>query len=101
LINQTQKPLTSFKIVKNSNELKEMTNTMDEKMVEYVFEHSDNTIDNLSNYLSKKNINLLCIDREKTTVKSEKYPANSELKKLLGKVNISLLLTGKKQLLIS
>lgn len=94
LIGQTQKPLTSFRIVKNSNELKEITSTKGKKMVEYVFEHSDNTIKNLSGYLSKSNINLLCIDRGKTNVESEKYSVNSEMKNLLSNVNISLLLTG-------
>tara|TARA_R110000868_G_scaffold29732_4_gene110521 strand:+ start:29047 stop:29886 length:840 start_codon:yes stop_codon:yes gene_type:complete len=95
LISHTQKPLTSFKIVKNSNELKEITSTMDEKIVEYVFEHRDNSIENLSNYVSKNNINLLCIDREKTNVKSGKHAINLEINEIISKLNVSLLLIGK------
>ena len=52
LMTHTQKPLKSFKIVKTSNKSKEVYTTSNKKMVEYVFEQSDNSIKNLSNYLS-------------------------------------------------
>ncbi len=84
LIGHTQKPLKSFKIVKNSNTSEEIQNPSDKKIVEYVFEQGDNVIKNLSNYLSKNNINLFCLDRGKKN-------ANENL---INKLNVSLLVTS-------
>lgn len=64
LIGNAQRPLKSFKIVKNSAEMEGNPTPVNQNIVEYVFEQSDNAIKNLSNYLSKNNINLLCVNRE-------------------------------------
>jgi len=89
LMGHTQKPLKSFKIVNNSKTLKEPQEPADKNTIEYVFEQGDNAIKNLSNYLSKNNINLFCVDRgSKTNL------IKSDLKDVINNLNVSLLLTG-------
>lgn len=93
LIKQAQKPLKSFKIVRNSNELKEdesrLTNV---DTLEYVFESSDNALKNVSKYLLKSHVNLLCLNREKQNTKQDSV-INFDIKEAINKVNISMLLT--------
>lgn len=95
LMNHTKEPLKSFKIGKDYSDTSSKTNKhIDKKIIEYVFEASDNTTDNLSNYISKNNINLLCVNREKkNTVKNENTSA-SDIKTFMGKLNVSFLVTG-------
>ncbi|MFY0628747.1 MAG: universal stress protein [Flavobacteriaceae bacterium] len=64
LIQNAQRPLKSFKVVKNSDQLEKNPTPANQDTVEYVFEQNDNVIKNLSNYLSKNNVNLLCVNRE-------------------------------------
>lgn len=97
LIGYTQEPLKSFKIIKNSNTFKEPNITSNKKTVEYVFEHNENTIKNLSNYLSVNNINLLCMDRESKDSKNKKRLLKSEINEVLKNLNVSLLLTGNQK----
>ena len=95
LMEYTQKPLKSFKIVNSSNTLKETQMPTDKKTVEYVFEQGDNAIENLSNYLSKNNINLLCMDRGEK--KNKESLVNSDIKDVINKLNVSLLVTGEQK----
>lgn len=97
LIEHSQKPFKSFKIVKNSNEINIKNMQSNEKMIEYVFEQNENSISNLSNYLSKNNINILCIDREKKENKNGLYPINLNIKDIISKLNVSLLITGEQK----
>lgn len=97
LIDHSQKPFKSFKIVKNSNEINSKPIQSNTKMVEYVFEQNENSISNLSNYLSKNNINILCIDREKKENKNGLYPLNLNIKDIISKLNVSLLITGEQK----
>tara|TARA_R110000868_G_scaffold352872_1_gene614118 strand:+ start:140 stop:940 length:801 start_codon:yes stop_codon:yes gene_type:complete len=94
LIEHTQKPVKSFKVINQSNKLKESTNTNNKENVEFVFEDNDNTIDNLSKYLSKNSINLLCVNREKKT--NTKYSMKSDINNVINKLNVSMLLTTNK-----
>ncbi len=94
LMAHAQKPLKSFKIVKNSYLLKEIPQPANKKMVEYVFEHNDGTIKNLSNYLSKNNINLLYIDRAKQQTDNKTDLVMSDINNVVGKLNVTLLVTG-------
>ena len=91
LMEHTQKPVKSFKVIKQSNTIKETTAVNNNENVEYVFEDNENTIDNLSNYLAKNNINLLCINREKKT--NDKYSMKSDINNVINKLNVSMLLT--------
>ena len=94
LIEHTQKPIKLFKLIKHSKILKETGNDNNKDYVEYVFEDNDNNIDSLSNYLSKNNINLLCVNRDKNT--NDKYSMKDDIINLIGKLNVSMLLATNK-----
>ena len=83
-INASEKPLISFNISENS---KEETILNDKKTIEYVFEKGDNAIKNISNYLTKSNVNLLFIQRDLD--KKNK----SNIKDAIKNFNCSLILT--------
>src|SRR5690606_36439699 len=53
LFANSQTPLKVFKFVKNATSSKNSETISDANTVEYVFEHNDNTLNNLPNYLSK------------------------------------------------
>lgn len=96
LLLHTQKPLKSFKIVKNPSSLKTSKEFRGKKTIEFVFEKRDDSIKNLSNYLTINNINLLCMARSKSNPnkKSENSSINSDIKAIVGNLNVPLLLTG-------
>jgi hypothetical protein len=91
LISQTKRPLKSFNIIKNTNVIKEKEDSVSTKTVDFVFEKNDNTIKNLSNYLLKNDINLLCVNRQK----DKSNVLKSEIKDVIDNVNISLFITNK------
>ena len=93
LLKQSQMPLKSFKLVKNTEELKDSYLPKAEKAVEYVFEHNDNTIDKLPNYLKKNNVNLLLINRTKKT-----NLIFSDINSIINKINVPLMVMGEKSL---
>ena len=79
LIKHSQQPLTSFSVVEKGSKLKESVNS--KNAIEFVFEQGDNAISNISKYLVKSNINLLCVNR-----------ATSGIRNVIDKTNVSLLL---------
>lgn len=95
LIAQTRRPLKSFSIINNTNGIKEKEVSVSSKTVDYVFEKNDNTIQNLSNYLVKNNVNLLCVNREKNNEKSKALKA--EIKDIIDNVNVSLFLLNREE----
>ncbi len=95
LMEHIQKPLKSFKIIKNSTAVKEVSKVMDDETIEYVFEQNDGTIKNLANYLSKNNISLLLIDREKKDSDKAKKFIRLDTNSVIGKFNTPLLISGK------
>ena len=99
LLKNTQKPLKAFKVIENSDKKNEVS-LNDNETVEYVFEENSDTIKNISNYLSKSNINLLCIDRDKEKDKNSKHLLKSDINRLIKNFNVSLLLTNGKQLIL-
>ncbi len=88
IMEHSQKPLKSFKIVKNSGTLK-VHPPSNNNIVEYIFEKGDNSIKNLSKYLAKSNIDLLCIERNKSGTKKK------DIHKIIGSLNVSMLLADK------
>lgn len=92
----TQKPIKSFKIQKTTDNLDQGNHdSVSQDTVEYVFEPNDNTINNLSNYVLKNNIDLLCINRDKMGSKKNKVTSNDlDLNNIIKKLQVSLLLTG-------
>lgn len=94
LMKHIKEPLKSFKIVNNTTSIKEGNTDIKRQTIEYVFEKGDNSIEYLSNYLSKKNINLLCVDRVKKNTEKIENISEFEIKDVISKLNVSLLLTG-------
>ena len=100
LLENTQKPLKSFKIIKNSTDLKETETSFPEiETREYVFESNDNAINNFSNYLVKSQVNLLCLNRDKQYSKKAES-INSSINDLVNKLNVSVLITGRQHQII-
>ena len=95
LIDHSQKPLKSFKIVKQPKVLHTDENSAEKKTVEYVFEQNDNAISNLFNYVSKNNVNLLCLNRESKNKKNDTDFVKIDINKVINKMNIPLLIAGK------
>ena len=92
----TQKPIKTFKIQKTTDSLNESNNNLVSKdTIEYVFEPNDNAISNLSKYMLKSNIDLLCISRDKINSKKNKLTSSKlDLNSIINKLHVSLLLTG-------
>lgn len=94
LIEFTQKPIKSFKIKKSVN--KDLEKNKGEGIlkntVEYIFESSDNAINNLSNYLLKSNVDLLCVNRGIEGFSKNQLTANN-INSLIKNVDTSLLIT--------
>lgn len=95
LLTHTQKPLKSFKIVKNPSNLTPSKEYRGKKTIEFVFEERDDSIKNLSNYLIINNINLLCVGRTKKNPakKSNNSSINSDINAIVGNLKVPLLLT--------
>jgi len=92
LMAHTKSSLKSFKIVKKLGASEEIANPANIKTVEYVFEHNDSSIKNLSNYLTKSNINLLYLNRMKKQVDKVMV---SDIKSLVNNLNVTLLVTAE------
>tara|TARA_R110001632_G_scaffold107700_3_gene217407 strand:+ start:11871 stop:12680 length:810 start_codon:yes stop_codon:yes gene_type:complete len=90
LIENAKKPLKSFKIVKNANALNETQTSTNGKTIEYLFEKNDNSMKNISNYISKNKINLLCVNRGRKKDKN-----NGDIKDIIGKLDVSLLISSE------
>jgi hypothetical protein len=100
LIKHTKKPLKSFRIIKNSSNLKEVNQDSTlPKTVEYVFEENGHTIKNLSNYVSKNNINLLWLDGD-DSAQNMSSSIKTSLKDIINNLDVSLLLTRGQKLKI-
>jgi len=85
-VNKTSQPIKAFKIVTNQTQSK---NNITDKTTEYVFEKGSKAVDNVSKYASESNINLMCFDN------SKQDKSNTSIKKVISRLNVSLLLIGK------
>ena len=90
IIKATQKPLTFFKIAKDDTNCEQNPFLEAQNKIEYVFEQGDNTIKNISNYLSKNKINVLFVSREKNNSDAMK----TSIKSIMKSINCSLILTN-------
>ena len=89
LLDNAQEPLKSFQMVKDASTVQKTVIPTDKKVLEYVFERNDNSVKNLSKYVSKNNINLLCINRAQ-----KKSNIASDVSDIVGKLNVSLLVAN-------
>lgn len=90
LITHTKAPLQSFKIINSQKETINTSAENEDKMLEYAFEKNANAMTTLSSYLSKNNINLLCVDRAENKTKNT---IETSLKEVINKLNVSLLVS--------
>ncbi|WP_142784747.1 universal stress protein [Changchengzhania lutea] len=99
LIHHSQTPIKSFNIIKNSNVSKpDYKAANDEKTKAFVFEHNDNAIENIDNYLSKNKVNLLYLNRTENKESEKLGLINSDLNEVISRLNISLIVAGEQNL---
>ena len=94
LLMHSKKPLKSFKFINKVNTLTE-NEPSDKKTIEYIFQRNDDTIQNLSSYLSKSGINLLLIDGSSKNNKDKEGLNKSDLKNVINQLNISLFISNE------
>ncbi len=91
ILAKVKKPLKSFNILKKEDIAQTNATPSREELVEYTFEHNDNAISNLSNYLQKNKIDMLYVDRKK----GKKNDKITNVKKVIDKLDVTLLMTSK------
>jgi len=94
LLAHAQKPIKSFQIVDKVERLDDVNVSSKVDTVNYVFQQNDNSINNLSTYITKNNINLLYVERMGKSSKNKSNSIKQNLKDM-SKLNVSLLLTGQ------
>lgn len=97
LLSQTSKPLKSFKIIEKADNSEVKPVVLNQKTIEYTFDKGDNTINNLSKYLTRTNVNLLCLDRGEKLAKNKLSALSPDIKKVINNVNVSLFISKRKQ----
>lgn len=97
LLKHIQRPMKSFKVMKGAKDVNGEKMPRSKNAVEYVFEHRDDVIQNLSNYLSKSKVNLLCIDRSQDQRKGKSNNVITDVKDVINSLNVSILLTGEQK----
>lgn len=101
LMNHSNKPLKLFKIMKRSLDSDKIEKNAEIKTIDYVFEQNDNSINKLSDYLIKSNINLFCLNRGGQKTKSRSNIVTSEVNDMMNKLNVSLLFSSSQPLIIN
>lgn len=101
LVEHSIKPLKAFKIVEQTKLKKSEPDTSPSETIEFVFEKDENSVKNLSKYLKKNSINLLCVERNPNTTANLVDIIGSDPNKALSKLKVSLLFTGKQHLAVS
>lgn len=101
LIKHSNKPLKLFKIVKRSLDSDKIEKNADIKTIDFVFEQNDNSINKLSDYLVKNNINLFCLNRGAQKTKSKSNNVTSEVNDMVNKLNVSLLFSSSQPMIIN
>lgn len=86
LANQAKPPIKSFSIGKTPQDTS-IDAKSNLKTIDYVFEQNDDAINSISGYVTKNNINLLCINDSLTQSKTQ----NNLTKQIINKFNVSVL----------
>ncbi|NRD18807.1 universal stress protein [Winogradskyella eckloniae] len=89
----TSRKITSFRISKKTAKTEQTYTHSNKQIEECVFDKNKNVVNNLSNYLVKNKINLFCIDREKSIKKTKSLFAKEDIKRMINKINVTILLT--------
>lgn len=85
---KSKEPIKYFRIVKKTEDYNKTLQKLEKEKNEFVFEENDTTVKNISKYLSKSNVNLLCLTKNKKTDNN-----SAIFKKIINDSNVSLLLT--------
>ena len=103
LFSKSKHPLKVFKssVVSDGTEHHSLNIDSDLKKVEFVFEHSDSYLNNLSKYISLNNINLLCLERNAIKKNSRKNSGVVEMRNLVDNLNVSLWISNQPNYLTS
>lgn len=89
LLSHTQKPVKMFKTENTQSDSNKNNALSSKETVELVFDHGDKSMQSLSNYLTKSDVNLLCLDRGNKGNTNQK----SNIKNVINSVNVSLLIS--------
>ncbi|WP_048330850.1 universal stress protein [Bizionia psychrotolerans] len=87
--------LVTFSFAEKLDKVDDSKHELQAKSTEYVFEHNDNTIQNLSKYVAKSSINLLLINRNNKKETKQNNVKELEIKSMIDKLNVSLLISGQ------
>lgn len=96
LVEETRKPLKSFKFTKNADDQKETHVQKDNSALEYVFEHNQNALEKFPDYLVKNNIDLLLIKNERG-MQGTSNLKSSDINSIIKKVDLPLLVINKRK----
>ena len=94
LLEQTKDPVKAFRFEINNQISKEPTTYKENKTIEYIFEHNENALEKLPNYVSKNNINLLLLKNKKST--KDTNIKQLSLNNLINRLNVPLMVIGEK-----
>ena len=97
LMGYAKKPIKSFSFIDGAKGTPSGESSADGSVVQFVFEKGASTASNLSNYVSKNNINLLWIDNPAKRDSHQEQFVPLELKNVVGNINVPLFMTrGRK-----
>lgn len=94
LLERTNKPLKSFKVINKGSALQNKPSNP--KTITYVFERNDNTVHNLSTYLSKSKVNMLLLDANLDSKNKKGGFNQSDIKSVINQLEIPLLISNNK-----
>jgi nucleotide-binding universal stress UspA family protein len=101
ILKRSMKPLKVFTIVENTKTGPSVPFVTHSESIEFVFEKDENSVSNLSNYLKKNSVNLLCVERTPNVNDHFVKIVGADLKKSLSKLHVSLLFQGKQNVAVS
>lgn len=84
LVNHSTTPIKLFMVGLQS---KKQDQIFSKKAIEYVFEDTSDAISNISSYIPKSKVNLLCVNRNENMIK------NKIINEIIKKINVSILIT--------
>jgi nucleotide-binding universal stress UspA family protein len=85
---KSKEPIKYFRVVKNTELYKQTSQNLEEEKNEYVFEENDTIVKSISTYISKSNVNLLCLTKSNKATNTATF-----FKKIINDTDVSLLLT--------
>ncbi|KKN32628.1 hypothetical protein LCGC14_0811980 [marine sediment metagenome] len=93
LMLKVKKPIKSFKFVNDSEGSETQNILQEEQMVEYAFDYTKGAINGLSKYVSQNKVDLLFLDRESNNLNSQTTLETSDIRHIINKSKVSLLIS--------